>query len=244
MKKQMLVLAHRKELLDQACDKIRQANHHLRVAVEQAGRSADADCDVVVAGVPTLGRKGSTRLQRLDPDRFFLIVIDEAHHATAATYRRVLEYFGVFAPETRKLLVGFTATPKRGDGLGLDAVFQEIVFSKSLPEMIQTGFLSPVAGYRVETDIDLSRVKTRMGDFVASQLSLAVNVVERNDMIVDIFHSHLEGKKTLCFCVDVAHVHSLAGAFNKAGIATAAVSGDMDPLERAKALEDLSLIHI
>lgn len=94
-------------------------------------------------------------MQRLDPDRFFLIVIDEAHHATAETYRRVLDYFGVFVPGTRKLLVGFTATPERGDGLGLDAVFEEIVFSKSLPEMIKTGFLSPVAGYRVETEIDL-----------------------------------------------------------------------------------------
>jgi ATP-dependent helicase IRC3 len=238
MKKQMLVLAHRKELLDQACDKIRQANHNLCVAVEQAGSRADIDCDVVVASVPTLGRKGSKRLQRLDPDRFFLIVIDEAHHATAATYRRILEYFGVFAPDTRKLLVGFTATPKRGDGSGLDAVFQEIVYSKPLPEMIKTGYLSPVAGYRVETDIDLSRVKTRMGDFVASQLSLAVNVVERNDMIVDVFRSHLEGKQTLCFCVDVAHVYSLADAFNKKGIASAAVSGDMDSSERAKALKD------
>jgi len=238
MKKQMLVLAHRKELLDQACDKIRRANQSLCVSVDQAGRSADADCDVVVASVPTLGRTGSKRLQRLDPDRFFLIVIDEAHHATADTYRRVLDYFGVFAPETRKLLVGFTATPKRGDGLGLDAVFEEIVFSKSLPEMIKTGFLSPVAGYRVETEIDLSRVKTRMGDFVASQLSRAVNVVERNDMIVKVFRSHLEGKKTLCFCVDVAHAHSLAAAFNQQGIAAAAVSGDMDPSARAKALED------
>ena len=240
MKKQMLVLAHRRELLDQARDKIRQANHRLRVTVDQAGRSADPDCDVVVASVPTLGRRGSTRLQRLDPERFFLIVVDEAHHVTAATYRRVLEYFGMFDPETRKLLVGFTATPKRGDGKGLDTVFQEIVFSKSLPEMIRTGFLSPVAGYRVETEIDLSRVKTRMGDFVASQLSLAVNVVERNDMIVKVFRSHLEGRQTLCFCVDVAHVHSLAGAFNKAGIRAAAVSGDMDRFERARALEDFS----
>ncbi len=240
MKKQMLVLAHRMELLDQACDKIRRANPSLNVSVEQAGRSAEPDCDVVVASVPTIGRKGSKRLQRLDPNRFFLIVVDEAHHATASTYIRILEYFGVFAPDTRKLLVGFTATPKRGDGVGLDAVFQEIVFSRTLPEMIQTGFLSPVAGYRVETEIDLSRVKTRMGDFVVSQLSLAVNVVERNDMIVKVFRSHLEGRQTLCFCVDVAHVHSLASAFNKEGISAAAVSGDMDRSERAKTLEDFS----
>lgn len=76
-------------------------------------------------------------MHRLDPDRFFLILVDEAHHATAGTYKRVLEYFGVLAPETRKLLAGFTATPKRGDGVGLDAVFQEIVFSRSLPEIMQ-----------------------------------------------------------------------------------------------------------
>jgi len=238
MKKQMLVLAHRQELLDQACDKIRRANPDLNVSVEQAERSADPDCDVVVASVPTLGRKGSKRLQRLDPDRFFLIVVDEAHHATAATYIRVLEYFGVFSPDTRKLLVGFTATPKRGDGKGLDAVFQEIVFSKGLPEMIQAGYLAPMAGYRIETDIDLSRVKTRMGDFVVSHLSRAVNVEARNDLVVKGFRSHLKSRQTLCFCVDVAHARSVAAAFNAEGIEAAAVSGDMERRERKKALDD------
>lgn len=238
MKKQMLVLAHRQELLDQACSKIRRANPDLRVEVEQAGRIADPSCDVVIASVPTLGRKGSKRLARLDPDRFFLIVVDEAHHATAKTYKRVLDYFGVFAADTRKLLVGFTATPKRGDGTGLDEVFQEIVFSKNLPEMIHAGFLSPIAGYRVETDIDLSRVHTRMGDFVASQLSEAVNVVERNHMIVKVFRSHLENRQTLCFCVDVAHAYSLAKSFSESGISAAAISGDMDRRERAGILDD------
>lgn len=240
MKKQMLVLAHRAELLDQACNKIKKANPDLRVEVEQAGRTADANCQVVVASVPTLGRKGSKRLRRLDPERFFLIVIDEAHHATAETYKRILEYFDVFDPETRKLLVGFTATPKRGDGVGLNEIFQEIVFSRTLPQMIRAGFLSPVAGYRVETQVDLSRVKTRMGDFVTAQLSQAVNIGQRNDIIVDIYKSYLKGKQTLCFCVDVAHSHSLAGTFNNEGIRAASVTGDMDLSERTKLLEDFS----
>jgi superfamily II DNA or RNA helicase len=238
MRNQMLVLAHRAELLEQACDKIRRANPDLKIAVEQAGRVADPACDVVVASVPTLGRRGSKRLQRLDPDRFFLIVVDEAHHATAATYRRVLEYFGVFEADTPKLLVGFTATPKRGDGQGLDAVFQEIVFSRNLPEMIQAGYLAPVAAHRVETDIDLSRVKTRMGDFVTSHLSQAVNIAPRNDLVVKVFRSKLKDRQTLCFCVDVAHTRSLADAFNSAGIPAAAVSGDMDRAARAKVLAD------
>ena len=240
IKKQMLVLAHRAELLDQACDKIRRANPELRVEVEQAGRSAEPDSHVMVASVPTLGRKGSNRLRRLDPDRFFLIVVDEAHHATAKTYRRILEYLGVFEPDTRKLLVGFTATPKRGDGQGLDAVFKEIVFSRTLPEMIQAGYLSPVVGYRVETDIDLSRVKTRMGDFVTSHLSQAVNVEARNHLVVKVFRSHLKDRQTLCFCVDVAHAHLLAETFNAEGIPAGAVTGNMERSERAKVLNEFS----
>jgi superfamily II DNA or RNA helicase len=195
---------------------------------------------VVVASVPTLGRKGSKRLNRLEPDRFFLIVVDEAHHATAKTYRRILKYLGVFDPDTRKLLVGFTATPKRGDGQGLDAVFQEIVFSRSLPEMVGEGYLSPVAGYRVETDIDLTRVRTRMGDFVVSHLSRAVNVEQRNRLVVEVFRSRLKDRKTLCFCVDVAHAHSLAETFKTEGIPAGAISGDMEGSERTRVLNDFS----
>ena len=244
MKRQMLVLAHRAELLDQARDKIKKANPDLRVEIEQAGRVADPGSDVVVASVPTLGRKDSSRLKDLDPDRFFLIVVDEAHHATARTYKRILEYLGVFSPDTRKLLVGFTATPKRGDGKGLNAVFQEIVYSRSLPEMIRSGYLSPVAGYRVETDVDLTRVRTRMGDFIAAQLSRAVNVEQRNEIIIDVFQTYLRGKQTLCFCVDVAHAHSVAAAFNKKGVKAAAISGNMDINERARVLDDFSRAKI
>ncbi len=83
MKNRMLVLAHREELLEQAAQKIRDANSEIRVEVEQAKRKASADADVVVASVGTLGRKNSPRLRALDPDQFYLIVVDEAHHASA-----------------------------------------------------------------------------------------------------------------------------------------------------------------
>ncbi len=240
MKKRMLVLAHREELLDQARDKITRANPELTVEIEQAGRRASSGCDVVIASVPTLGRKGSKRLAALDPDEFYLIVVDEAHHSTATTYKRVLEHFGVFDKGTRKLLVGFTATPKRGDGEGLDQVFEEIAFSRTLPEMILSGHLAPVAGWRVETDVDLSGVRTRMGDFVTGQLSDAVNVKERNELVVEVFRERLEGRRTLVFCVDVAHAKSLAKTFRKAGIPSASVTGETPGDVRKKTLADFS----
>jgi superfamily II DNA or RNA helicase len=240
MKKRMLVLAHRAELLNQARDKILAANPELKVEIEQAERNASVDCDVVVASVPTLGRRASRRLAELDPDQFSIVVIDEAHHATAETYRRIVEYFGVKQPDTQKLLVGFTATPKRSDGIGLDAIFDEISFSRTIPEMMQAGYLAPVAGYRVETDIDLSRVKTSMGDFVVSQLSDAVNIESRNALVVKAFRELVPDRRTLVFGVDVAHAHALAAAFNHYGIAAAPVTGDTPPDERARTLAAFS----
>jgi ATP-dependent helicase IRC3 len=236
MKKRMLVLAHRAELLEQARDKIMRANPSLKVEIEQAGRSASPDSAVVVASVPTLGRKGSKRLAALDPEQFYVVVVDEAHHATADSYVRILNHLGYESPDTPKLLVGFTATPKRSDGAGLDRVFDEIVFSRTLPEMIRTGYLAPVAGYRVETDIDLSGVSTRMGDFVASQLSDAVNVVDRNALVVKVFIERLAPRRTLVFCVDVAHAKDQAEAFRANGVAAGCITGDTDPVQRADTL--------
>ncbi len=240
MKRRMLVLAHRAELLHQARDKLLAANPSLKVEIEQAERSASERSDVVVASVPTIGRRGSRRLAGHDPDQFSIVVIDEAHHATAETYRRIVEHLGLMQPDTKKLLVGFTATPKRSDGIGLDAIFDEISFSRTIPEMMHAGYLAPMAGYRVETDIDLSRVKTSMGDFVVSQLSDAVNIASRNALVVKAFHELVPERRTLVFGVDVAHAHALAAAFNHYGIMAAPVTGDTPPDERSKTLAAFS----
>lgn len=237
MRRRMLVLAHRAELLEQARAKLQRAAPELRVSLDQGARVADPESDVVLASVPTLGREGSARVTALDPAAFSIIVVDEAHHATAPTYRRVLEHFGVFDAGTDKLLVGFTATPKRGDGQGLHAVFERIVYTKTLPEMIEAGYLSPVAGYRVETEVDLGRVKTRMGDYVVSQLAREVNTAARNALIVEVYQRHLAGRKTLCFCVDVAHAEALAERFAAAGIPAGAVTGALASESRHALLE-------
>ena len=213
MRKRMLVLAHREELLCQAREKVMRANPHLRVEIEQGTQRASDDCDVVVASVPTLGRHDPKRLERLGPDNFYLVVVDEAHHAVAQTYHR--DRLGVFEKDTPKLLVGFTATPKRGDKAGLDTIFESIVFSRNLPDMVDAGYLAPVAGFRVETEVDLSRVGKRMGDYVASQLSKAVNVAARNELVVQVCRERLADRQTLVFCVDVAHAKSLAATFER-----------------------------
>lgn len=142
MQKRMLVLAHREDLLAQAAAKFAAVAPELTVGIEQGSRPANAR--IVLASVPTVGREASSRLLRLPPDDFYLIVVDEAHHAVAAIYRRVVEHFGLFAEGIKRLLVGFTAMPRRGDKQALSEVFEEIAYARSLPEMVREGYLCPV----------------------------------------------------------------------------------------------------
>src|ERR1035441_7187653 len=111
----MLVLVHREELACQAADKLRRWNPDLRVGVEMGTTYAYPKDDVVVASVPTIGRLKSGRLLKFDPDAYSLVVCDEAHHSVSPSYKTVFEYFGFLGPTPSRLLLGFTATPNRGD---------------------------------------------------------------------------------------------------------------------------------
>ena len=116
-----LILAHRDELIQQAVDKLHLVDPTLPLGVVQAARD-EHTAPTVVASVQTLSRR--TRLTRLVPD-FQTIVIDEAHHAPAPTYRRILEYCRAWRADG-PLVVGVTATPERGDHHSLRQVFDRI----------------------------------------------------------------------------------------------------------------------
>lgn len=240
MKKRLLVLAHREELLEQARAKFQDADPDLPVGIEQAGRRAPPESRVVIASVPTLGRSGSTRLRELDPSDFYLIVVDEAHHAVAPSYRAILDHFGVFAPETPRMLVGFTATPRRGDRQGMGEIFEEIGYARTLEEMIKARFLAPVSGWRVASGVDLDSVRVRAGDFVESQLAEAVDVAERNALLLRAYQDLAPGRRCLVFCVNVAHAKEVASLFQKAGLRAAAVWGAMPRDARRETLSRLS----
>lgn len=236
MKKRMLVVAHRKELLDQARAQLAAASPELKVDIEQADRRASPEADVVVASVQTIGRAGSKRLGLLPPDQFSIIVIDEAHHSVASTYKNVIDHFGLMQDDTPKLLLGVTATPRRGDNRGLDEVYQDITFSRNLRQMIEAEYLCPIVGYRVGTEVDLTGVSVRMGDFATGQLSRQVNVFDRNDLLVRAYQELVKGRKALVFCVDVEHAQDVASAFVNHQVPCRAVWGNMHPDDRADAL--------
>lgn len=238
----VLYLAHREELIAQLADHVYRASG-THPGVERAEHRAAPMDRVVVASVPTLAANGARRLAAIDPGRFGLIIVDEAHHGTATSYLKVWQHFGLLndqkhktaSPTTR--LIGLTATPGRGDNVGLDNVFDGIVYQYKLLDAIRDGYLAPIHAYTYRTGTDLSAVKVRRGDYSEKELAEACNTEDRNAEIVAAWRQFANGKRTLVFAVDVAHSRALADAFNAAGIRADSVDGSMDSVTRAMKLD-------
>jgi len=224
----MLVLAHRGELLTQAQEKILWSNPELDVQIEKAEQHAD-HCDVVVASVPTLGRAESERILKYPKNYFNSIVIDEAHHAAAQSYRRILDYFDT------PFILGVTATPQRSDSVRLTDVFQEIVYYKTIQDLIQDGYLCRLVGYRVKTDTDISEVETNNGDYIASQLEETINNPSRNAAVVAAYEQIVPGKKAIVFASGIAHAEALAISF-KHKVSTEVLLGSTSDEDRKSIL--------
>lgn len=229
----MLVLAHRAELLDQARNKILQSNPNLTVEIEQAERKA-GHVDVVVASVATLGRNNTPRITEYPKDYFKTIVIDEAHHAAAPSYRRIVDYFN------SDFLLGVTATPQRSDSTRLIDVFEEIVYYKSIQDLIQDGWLSPLVGFRVKTNTDISKVEITNGDYSQGQLEDAIDNPERNAHIVASYNNLAPSKKAIVFASGVRHAEHLSLSFRQAGVKTAVIVGTTPASERTDILTKFS----
>jgi superfamily II DNA or RNA helicase len=196
-----------------------------------AGSRAE-NAQLVVAGVQTLGTKNNKRLAQLRPEDFEAVVIDEAHHSCSITYRNVINHFNIFNDKSR-LLLGVTATPNRADGVGLGAIFDEIVEDISLPAAIRDGWLVDIKGIRIRTSSTLDGVHTLAGDFHLAELSNNINNAARNDLIARTWLQHGQNRQTLIFAVDVQHALDLTNVFQKHGVAAEAVWGD-DPLRQEK----------
>lgn len=228
-----LVLAHRDELLGQAEDKIRHVAPELAMSIGrvQADRD-DVAAPVVVASVQTLSRP--RRLARL-PRRFGTAVVDEAHHATAESYRRILDHVDA------DLVIGFTATPERHDKTRLRDVFDEIVYARSLLDMIRAGYLCELVGTRIEIGgLNLGRVKVSRGDYQAGDLGRAMEHAHAPEQTAAAMAEHAADRKSIVFVPTVELAGQTAEAIAGAGIPAAWISGETPTEERHAALADLA----
>ena len=223
-----LVLAHRDELIGQAVAKIRLVHPRADIGVVKAARD-ETGAQVVVACRQTLSRPH--RLARLIPDLLTTVVVDEAHHATANSYRRILEHCGSFRDDG-PLTLGVTATPERADGTPLGDVWQEIVYRGDLLEMIQNGYLADLRAIRIHLETDLDRVHTRAGDLKVDELDDALRQANAPEHAVAAYREHAAGRTALVFTASVLAAHEMAEAFSAAGVTAEPLSGETDPEQR------------
>lgn len=225
-----LILAHRDELLRQAADKLQAVAPGAPVAVVKAAENKHADAAVIVASVQTLARPN----RREQIHDIGLLIVDEAHHAAAETYRQVMGHFGCW----RGLpTAGLTATMVRQDG-GLAEVWQQVVYRRDILEMIAEGFLVDVRGKAVQLDgLDLDTVASTGGDFQDGALGAALDHAQAAATIADAYREHAADRPGILFSPTVETAHSFAEALNNAGIPAAAIWGAMPADERADVLK-------
>lgn len=222
----VLVLAHRKELIDQARGRLAEMTGEF-VGVEKAARAAVGE-RIVIGSVQTL--KGIDRLLRFPPGYFALIIIDEAHHAVATSYRLILNHFtgakvlatkpgeahvdGV-VNDTRVL--GVTATADRADALAMEQVFSSVAFRYDIDQGQADGYLVPVEILPVAVaGIELAAVKTTAGDFNQGQLE-AIMGAEKvlHGVCNEKLFETCGDRRTIGFATSVANAKAMAEIMNR-----------------------------
>lgn len=192
-KGRVLVIAHREELVTQPIK-----YYNCSVGIEMASNNSNKE-EVVIASVMSL----THRLDKFKQDEFDMIIIDEAHHAAAKSYKKIINYF------RPRLLLGFTATPNRGDNVRLDDVFQKIIFQKDLKWAIKNKYLTDIECLRVNIGYDISKVARRMGDFATGELDTVMNTDILNGAIAEAYQKYAKGQ-TLIFATSVEHAQNIA----------------------------------
>jgi len=221
----VLILVHRQELLMQASRSLTAMG--VKHGLIAAGHVTTGD-PVQVASVQTL-------IRRLDkqPFHFDLIIVDEAHHAIAGSWRKVIDAF----PAAKVL--GVTATPVRSDGKGLRDVFDRMVTGPTVQQLIDMGHLVKPVVYAPPTQLDMTGVRRRMGDYDKQQLNERVDKPTITGSAVEHYRKLCDRQPAIAFCVSVVHAQHVAQQFRAAGYAAMAIDGSMDDALRKKAIDDL-----
>ena len=163
-----------------------------------------------------------TLVRRLDRYKFDLLIVDEGHHATSPTYEKIFKHY----PDAR--VIGVTATPERTDGRGLDSVYQELVLGPSIAELICDGYLAEPITYGPIHKLDLSGIKTQMGDYDQRQLAAHMDTPRITADAITHYSKVCPGAPAIAFCVNVKHADDVTAAFLSAGYRAAIVHGKLD----------------
>jgi superfamily II DNA or RNA helicase len=228
--KRVLFVAHRDEILTQALNTYRRIKPKASLG-RYTGKEKNPNADIIFASIQTMGRVN--HLRNFAPDEFNYIVVDEFHHAAAATYRKLIDYF------EPKFLLGLTATPERMDGGDLLGLCQEnLVFRYDLFEGIDSGLLSPFKYFGVPDEVDYENIPWRSRSFDPNELTEKLATQARANNALEHYQDKA-GKKALIFCCSQKHADFMSQFFQGNGYRAAAVHAGETSDPRADSLEKL-----
>ncbi|MBY4675345.1 DEAD/DEAH box helicase family protein [Marinobacterium arenosum] len=228
--KKVLFIAHREEILLQAQRSFMSVIPDVSSGF-YGGNEKTRQSDLLFASVQTLGRR--VHFKRFSPDHFDYIVVDEFHHAAAASYQRILDYF------EPTFMLGLTATPERGDGKSILALCDDnLVYRMDLFEGIDGGHLVPFHYYGIfDHDVNYAHIPWRSGRFDPDALTAKLATVKRARHALKEWRDRA-GTRTLSFCASRKHADFMADQFRRAGVSAAAVYAG-SALSRETALAQL-----
>lgn len=230
----MLWIAHRDELITQPIEAMQVVWPEASTGIVKAEKN-EMYAQCIFASIQTLHRR-LDQLPTFGPED--LVVVDECHHAAAGTYKKTLEAVGAFRPDGPPV-VGLTATVERGDRVGLDSVFQEIVYQYQLLQAIRDGYLVNLKVEQVHLNVDFDEIHTVAGDFNQSELDEALLRANVAQAVAEAYVEHAAGKKAIVFTVSVDQAKRTAAALQAEGVAAEWLSGDLPTKERREILKRL-----
>lgn len=219
----VLILAHRSELLEQISNRLRQMEVPHGVLAPQ---HPIVHAQVQVASIQAAAR----RLSKM-PWSPNLILVDEAHHCAARSWQQILSGY----PNAR--IIGWTATPQRLDGKGLGESFDAMAEGPSVARLISMGYLSKYKLYAPPTGADLAGLPKRAGDYRIEDATQRMCEPRVLYAAVQNYLKFADGRRAVTFCTSVKHAQLVLEAFQAAGVASDLIEGTLAPAERASRLE-------
>ena len=229
----ILVLAHRTELIEQIRDTL-QSKYHITCGIIKSGYIESQDAIVQVASVQSLSR----RLERWQNVPFQYIVIDEAHHALAKTYKKICNAF----PDA--YILGVTATPYRLSGEGFRKMFGKLVTSMPVQKFIEQGYLSAFKYYsipsnsKLQYDIDNISEYGADGDYLERVLCDICDNSKIRAKLVKAYNTYAKGKKGIVYTINKQHNKSVAEQYRAEGLRVADIDSDTPSDVRKKIVND------
>jgi len=232
----VLFIAHREEILSQAMRSFRNVRPGSCISLF-SGNTKDADGEIVLATVQTLGKEQYLNDEYFRRDAFDYIVIDEFHHVAVGNYRNIIDYF------EPKFLLGITATPERLDNKDIFAICDyNVAYEVRLKPAIDKGWLVPFRYYGIYDETDYSKISLRNGTYDEAELEKALMINRRADLVLNHYRKYRTAR-SLGFCSSIRHAVFMAGHFKKNGVKACTVNSGAqgeNSIDRKQALSKLA----